>query len=437
MGLVGSMFHNVRVLPVTDSELAAGEASDVSTISMDGVRAADGGSLGYNGLGGSGFGINRHGSDGFITSTSPVIPLLLTGSGEELSSVERFDQTTNTVTGTIASTQSSAPDLSLLGTLNSGSAGVFHEDVGLYQDLRFDIADNVAQAGYHVLDPVAASSTAGSWQPPADYLPPDIQNTGWLLPADNQETDSVVFFSGTLGNASNWQVFSSNIGANTFGPSFDVGAAVSPTDFPWIGGFAQDTAANKGLIAAGLISPKVSTVDLDDGTVTPFAPGPVGGLPAGVAIDSNTGKAVVGTTGGGIGLYDLANASGRSIRLGGFGYYELTVDSARGQFVIWEATPPDFFVRTFSGNRTTINNNANSSIVILTENGEVLKRLEQFNFGGARSGVNGVVQVNPSTGTGYAPGPGGQLEPFTYAGPPESPATPPGPAGRAEGSATR
>lgn len=95
--LLPSMLQNVRILP-TNSMGAAGKASGVSTIEMDGVAPSGGGSALYATFSGSNsaFGINRHGSDGLLPS------IATTASGDEITSVETFDQTTNAVIGAIA-----------------------------------------------------------------------------------------------------------------------------------------------------------------------------------------------------------------------------------------------------------------------------------------------------------------------------------------------
>ena len=77
----------LRVLPTRGSRVV-GEASEVSTVSRDGVKPTGGGTVF------GGFGVNAHGDDRFLTSN-------LAGG-----SVQVFDQHTNAVTRTVASSSS-------------------------------------------------------------------------------------------------------------------------------------------------------------------------------------------------------------------------------------------------------------------------------------------------------------------------------------------
>ena len=61
-------------------DAAAGEASGVSSVSMNGVQPADGGNVA------NGYAVNAGGTDGFLTSNQ------VTAGGKELGSVETFDQ---------------------------------------------------------------------------------------------------------------------------------------------------------------------------------------------------------------------------------------------------------------------------------------------------------------------------------------------------------
>jgi hypothetical protein len=113
----------------------------------------------------------------------------------------------------------------------------------------------------------------------------------------------------------------------------------------------------------------------------------------------------------GVGIYNLATGAAIDASPGGAIYESPTVDTSRSVFLVKEISSPDF-----SG--STPNNDALSSIVVLGENGQVLQRLERFNFFDISLKIIGnFVQVNPATETGYTLGPDGQeLEPFSYGG---------------------
>src|SRR5258708_38510266 len=138
------MNHVVRVLPPKRGQVA-GEASGVSSISMDGVRPADGGSVA------GGYGVGTDGSDGFVTSNQ------VTANGSTLGSVDVFRQTDNQITHVA---QSSRDEYS---TLSGGCAGQFSGDVGLYED--YDPV--TGNDNFRVLNPVANGTDGGGWTPPA------------------------------------------------------------------------------------------------------------------------------------------------------------------------------------------------------------------------------------------------------------------------------
>jgi hypothetical protein len=134
LGMYPTMNHVVRVLALRGGAVV-GAASGVSTAVMDGIRPADGGLLT------NGYAINNHGTDGFLTSDQA------TASGQILGSVETFDQATNAITATVASTDH------VYGTLLGGCPGLFHGDVGLYDE------STPAADTFWVLNPVATGSS--------------------------------------------------------------------------------------------------------------------------------------------------------------------------------------------------------------------------------------------------------------------------------------
>src|SRR5258708_5830107 len=149
------MNHVVRVL-ATARDHVVGEGSGVSTSARDGGAAADGGSVA------AGFGVNATGTDGCLTSNR------VTASGSTLGSVETFSQTTGAVSTDVSSSDQYA-------TINGGCAGLFANDVGVYDD--FNPATQTDT--FSVLNPVATGTAGGTWPPPPP--PPQI-----FSGADNQ-----------------------------------------------------------------------------------------------------------------------------------------------------------------------------------------------------------------------------------------------------------
>jgi hypothetical protein len=394
VGLDPTMYHNVRVLPTTSSGAAAGESSEVSTITMNGVTPLDGGSVV------EGYGVSTHGSAGFVTSNQ------VNAAGLPQSSVETFNQATNAITGTVVS----ATDADQYFTLGGAGPGIFAGDVGLYAD------GTATSTTYPILHPVATGTQKGHWRPPHADLPggpsPQIQ------PAPNQKTASTAFFSGSNGPRGRPQVFSSDVGAHTFGPATSIEAPVAGFVYPFFTGTAEDTATGTAVVTAAdfgnpSLPPTFITVKLANGTVGSFAG--VGSFDSsGLAVDSATDTAI-GPESSGFGLYDLATGAGTLVSPGGFVYQQPTEDSNDNGFVVQEVSPPDANIIT-PGLGSTPNDNALSAELVVNSEGQVLQRIERFDFFNVSTFIAGAqTQLNSETGVGYTFGSlAQQLEPFRY-----------------------
>ena len=388
-GLVPTMYSNVRVLPVTGSGAAAGEASDVSTISMNGVAPADGGSPV------DGFGVDATGANGFVTSNGAS-----NAAGQAVSSVDTFSQRTNAITGTDLSSVISDS----YGTLDDGGAGMFAGHTGL-------ISDSTASAtSYDVLKPLG--TVAGAWNPPT--------GNGSIQPADNQQTSSAAFGTWTNGGqgVENAGMFTANVKAGTFGPVYPIQSAVQSFTLPVMSGVAQDTATGTGVVAASDFTnlsapPTFITVNLATGATQTFS-GVGSGIPDGVAVDSSTGTAVSPEQNG-AGIYDLATGSGSMASPGGFVYQHPAADATHQEFAMQEVSSPDENL-VAPGLGAVPNNNALSSIVTLNEQGQVVSRAEQFNFFNVFTSIAGQqTQLVPAGQRGYTLGLDGDgLQPFGY-----------------------
>jgi len=380
LGLDPTMNHVVRVL-ATSSGHVVGEASGVSSISMDGIRPADGGSVA------GGFGVNAAGSDGFLTSGQ------LTAGGATLGSVETFSQSTAGV-----STVVSSPDS--YNTISGGCAGLFHRDLGVYEDFN-----PATQAGnFRVLNPVATGTAGGTWNPPRGF--------GQILcAADNQSSDDTALLS--VKSGPKLVVSSANFAAGSFGPQVNISPALQSLRFPAVGGFGQNPATRQAVVAvtdaANTSAPGTIVIaDLKTGQVATF-PGVTTDFFSGLAVDPATNQAVAGSFGG-FGIYNLATHAGTLIQPGGSTYEHPAADPARGEFIIQEVASPDLF-------GGAPNNNTMSSVVVTDEHGNVLRRLEQFNFFNIfLLDMGDYVQLNPPASMAFTLGPGGQqLYPFSDA----------------------
>jgi hypothetical protein len=383
LGLYATMNHVARVLP-TRFGVAAGEASGVSSLSMDGVKPSDGGILS------NGYGINANSADGFLTSNQA------TASGQQLGSVETFDQSSDAVTSTVVSSSDA------YGTPSGGCPGLFHGDTGLYVD------SSATASTYNVLSPVSAGKAAGQWTLPSQDL------DGIVCPAPNQATDDMAVLTGTGGPAATYRVLSSNVAKNTFGTAYSLAPALTSLGIPFAGGFGQNTTTGDAVVGIGDFAnfnapPSIVAVNLHSGalqSLTGVTTGPAEGL----AVDSATNMAASGSlASAGFGIYDLTRRTGTLVPLNGGIYEHPAVDMTHSEFAVQEVGSPDLY-------GLTPNNNALSSVVITDENGTVVQRIEKFNFFNIfLLDIGSYLQLNPATRTAYTLGPGGtQLYPFAY-----------------------
>jgi hypothetical protein len=127
-----------------------------------------------------------------------------------------------------------------------------------------------------------------------------------------------------------------------------------------------------------------------------------------VAVDPSTNKAIVATEGG-FAIENLTTHTGTFITPGGNIYQFPTWIPGTRDFLVEEAASPDFF-------GSTPNNNTQSSILAVDENGNVVHRYEQFDFFGTFLADDGdYIQPSSATPSAVTIGPGGQeLHPFTY-----------------------
>ncbi len=201
------MNHVVRVL-ATARDHVVGEASGVSTITMDGVAAADGGSVA------AGFGVNATGTDGFLTSNQ------VTASGSTLGSVETFSQTTGAVSTDVSSSDQYA-------TINGGCAGLFANDVGVYDD--FNPATQTDT--FSVLNPVATGTAGGTWTPPASLAQ-------IFCGADNQSSAQDAVLGSTGSSLDVWPV---DFATNSTGTPVNISPALAPLSVPVVSGLGQNS----------------------------------------------------------------------------------------------------------------------------------------------------------------------------------------------------
>jgi len=379
IGLDPTVNHVVRVLATSHGHVV-GEASGVSTITMDGVRAADGGSVN------NGFGVNATGTDGLLTSDQ------LTANGSTLASVETFNQSTGAV-----STDVSSPS-DLYGTINGACAGIFANDVGVYDD--FNPANQTDT--FRVLNPVTTGTAGGTWSPPASL-------GSIFCAADNQSSAQDAVLSST---GSSLEVTPADFATNSTRTPINISPALASLAIPAIGGFGQNS--SQAFVAvtdvANLSAPgTIADVDLNSGQVTTF-PGVTTDFFSGLAVNPVANEALAGSFGG-FGIYDLASHAGTLVQPGGSTYEHPAAVPGTSDFLVQEVASPDFF-------GGAPNNNTMSSIILTDQRGIVLHRFEQFNFFNIfLLDMGDYVQASSATSKAFTLGPlGQQLYPFSYNG---------------------
>ncbi|HKU67935.1 MAG TPA: S8 family serine peptidase [Candidatus Baltobacteraceae bacterium] len=385
VGLLPTLNEVVRVIPLKGMS-AAGEAGEVSSITMDGVLASDGGGVQ------NGFGVSQSGTDGFITSGQ------LTASGQILTSLETFDQTSNHIAQTVASASNSL-------YYTPGFAGLFGNDIAL-----FGLQDqSTYNSTFNLLDTVSSGTIGSAWTPTAA-----INNLYLGEAAENGANDVAAFYGYDPSGAhnDNYRLFTSDIVHNTFGSIYDISAPLQSMGLPNVWGIAENTATNQGILPAedffaNCAAPTLITVDLGTGNVGSFL-GTGAGFPYGIAVDSKTNKAAIPTLcDGGFSIYDLASKSANEVFLpGNFNGFYTEADPAHGEFLVAQTVAPNF----------GSNNNSLSRVLVYDESGDLLAVKEQFDLFNAFLTIQAhYLQVNPARRNGYMIGPfAQQLVPFGY-----------------------
>ncbi|MEO6991199.1 MAG: hypothetical protein ABI346_04770 [Candidatus Baltobacteraceae bacterium] len=352
------------------------------------LTTADGGQI-------FGFDIDQHGSDGVLASSQTVSP-----SGDQLVSMETFNQNTGAITKSFAIYR---------GKRNSYSVdGIFAGDVGLVTHYVTPKNSIYAIRHYEVMNPVTARRFTGKWTPPIDDI--DV-----LLHAENQATTTSVLFAIELKNQDVPDLIVSDIAANTFGNVIHL----DPNLFGGANGpqLGQYTAANDAVIAlspdAGRVggsAPINVVIDLATGKqkqFTGFNGGPFGaGFVNGLAVDPNTGIAATTTElNAQVEFYNIANQTDvNAVQLPCAGPSSqgnsgagIAVDPVNKLFLV---TDP-FFCSGSQG----------SALVVYDESGNLVETISGFGFAIAEPPP----VINPARRMGWAFGPAfTQLRQFFY-----------------------
>lgn len=314
--------------------------------------------------------------------------------GTILAATEIFDQATGQIVAVAAQTQRHDDFITL---------GVVGNSIGLVEREHPLSLFNV-QRTFSVIDPLAAGMMTGAWNPPLGRK----QNINQVKTDAGTSTVAVLAldFSGHGNNT----IFTSEVGNNTFGPSFQI----TDEDFNFENSpvMTFDSKTNQAILGHNdrspfIVPPMIGFLDLATGAFTKFA-GKGLGVVNGIAVDSEDGilcttVSFVPT----VQFYDLATRQGFSVRLPGAG------DSLfRGQSVVFDAVNKLFLV----AQEFTSTGASGSSIQIFDIAGTFIESIDGLDFinPGRLSAIR--IAINPVLRLGFVEGPpaGKTIQSFSY-----------------------
>lgn len=216
-----------------------------------------------------GYDIDATGDEGILSEA------LTRNDGKADVAVETFSQKTGKILKIIKQRTDSTNDYVTLGIFGHGVALTEYEQAKTIF---------VNKRSYKLTDPLDSNRFTGTWTPPFNTGADHIITAA----AYSQGFDTAVFM-GMIndGNDDHSYVFSSNVGANTFGPVLQV----TNDDFDWSRSpvIAVDETANQAVVGGGLgcfgCLTFLDRIDLATGTED-VMPGPGKGFVNGIAVDS-------------------------------------------------------------------------------------------------------------------------------------------------------
>ena len=318
-----------------------------------------------------GYDIDQTGTEGLL-SEALTLP-----DGRADVAVETFDQKTGAIVKVIKQLSDSKSDFVTLGIFGKHVGLVEFEHVSkLYVDKRV----------YSLLDPVDANSFTGRWTPPFGG-PDDIITAG--AASQSSAKTAMLGFKNRGGDFSSY-VFSSNVGANTFGPVIRVQDSI----FDWNNSpvMAYNGSTNEAVLASSLgcfgCPTEIGQINLATGQQTSF-PGLGFGFVNGIAIDSET-RIVCTTTEDdfSVEFYDLAQGTSTIVVLPG-----ATSQAQSGGAVAVDPIHKLFLIgQTFSSTAA-----GGSSIQVFDEQGNFVESLNGFHLPASPA----FMALNPKRRIGY------------------------------------
>jgi len=337
-----------------------------------------------------GFDIDQNGTEGVLSESQTL------DNGHVLAAVETFDQRTGTILAVVAKTET-ADDFVTLGIVGNSVGLVEHEiQTGPLHVTRT----------FQMLNPLNSNQFTGTWTPPL-AIQDIIMPTGV---SRSQGVPNVAVF--VYDNSGQFipKVFSSNVGANTFGPvikitdSNNFGSVPPP--------IAYDSVTNQAVLGGGpgcfFCRPEIGIADLTSGTFSEFI-GIGFGFINGIAVDGADGILVTTTEDdANVEFYNLATRNGFTVQLpqsGGQQFYS-------GADVEFDPIHKLFFVAQPNSSVSS-----GSTIYVYDIHGVLQKTLNGFKFSNTFNIIPMHIALNPSRRTGFVDGPDQgvtQIQSFIY-----------------------
>jgi hypothetical protein len=318
-----------------------------------------------------GYDIDQTGTEGILSEAVAL------ADGKANVAVETFDQKTGKIIKILSQQADSKNDFVTLG--------IFGNHVGLTE---FEHVTNlfVDKRLYALSNPLDSNKFTSKWTPPLSKADDIIIG---MAATQGFPNTAVLAFQNTVNNFSSY-VFSSNVGANTFGPVFKVNDPVF--NFSNSPVLAMDTATNQAVLGSSNgcfgCTTEIGLVDLTTGKLTEFE-GLGFGFINGIAVDSATGIACTATEDDfSVEFYNLATQTGIIVPIPG-----ATDQSQSGLDVEVDPIHKLFLV----GQEFSSTAPFGSSIQVFDEQGNYVESLNGFNLPASPA----FMALNPSERAGY------------------------------------
>ena len=337
-----------------------------------------------------GFDIDQNGTEGVLSEAQTL------NNGQVLAAVETFDQKTGKILAVVTKTQTS-DDFVTMGIVNNSVGLIEHEIEGsLFRVTR----------KFQVINPVSSNQFTGTWTPPLGSQ--DIIMPGGV--SRSQGIPNVAVF--VYDNSGHFipKVFSSNVGANAFGP------VVKITDSNNFGSIpppiAYDSATNQAVLGGGpgcfFCRPVIGLVDLTNAKFSEFT-GIGFGFINGIAVDAADGIFVTTTEDDAtVEFYSLSSQTGFTLQL---------PNSQGQQFYSGADVEFDPIHKLFFVAQPNSSVSSGSTIYIYDTQGVLKETLNGFSFSNTFNIIPMHIALNPGKRIGFVDGPDQgvtELQSFAY-----------------------